>query len=175
MVELEKILKRSIVLQDIQQRQIPERRQWCQRYCRSHLPQGPRLVKRRLLPPKQGSPILRGRRLTGDPGSEPCRAIGSLAHGRRSTNSCSKTVAPSGPKRHTDGIKQPAPNSATPNSLTYPSARTARPALWQKRGTAGSQPQPVSYKISRKLAWSTGTEGFGTRWATIRGTSSAST
>ena len=35
--------------------------------------------------------------------------------------------------------------------------------------------RPTPAKPSRRLAWSTGTEGCGTRWATIRGTSSAST
>ena len=70
------------------------------------------------------------------------------------TSSC--CVEPSEPERRTSGSKQPALNSATRSSLTKPSAKTTRPALWQKKRTAGSQPQPISSKISRCLASNTG-------------------
>ena len=50
---------------------------------RTYLPQRPRLVKRQPLPPKQGSPPLRGRYLAGDPGGDQRRACSVLALGRR--------------------------------------------------------------------------------------------
>ncbi|MEW8441099.1 MAG: hypothetical protein AB2689_23365 [Candidatus Thiodiazotropha taylori] len=74
-----------------------------------------------------------------------------------------------------DGRTKSAPNWATPNSLREPSAKTTLPASWQGKGTAGSRPRPTSSRTSRRPAWSTGTAASGTRWNTTRGTSSAST
>ncbi|MEW8688935.1 MAG: hypothetical protein AB2556_24210 [Candidatus Thiodiazotropha sp.] len=52
---------------------------------------------------------------------------------------------------------------ATLNLLREPSAKTTRPALWQRKGTSGSQPKPASSQISRRLAWSTVTAASGTQ------------
>ena len=46
-------------------------------------------------------------------------------------------------------------------------------SIMTKKRTPGSQPKPASSKTLRWLVWSTDTAGCGTRWITIRGTSSA--
>ncbi|MEW8689015.1 MAG: hypothetical protein AB2556_24615 [Candidatus Thiodiazotropha sp.] len=54
----------------------------------------------------------------------------------QSTSSCSRTAAPSGRKGSIGGSEQSAPNWVTVNLLREPSAKTTRPALWQRKGTA---------------------------------------
>ena len=92
-----------------------------------------------------------------------------------STSSYSRTAAPTGHERPTKDLKRSAPNWATLNLLREPSAKATRLALWQRKGTAGSQPQPTSSQTSRKPAWSTVTAASGTRWVMTRRKSLLST
>ena len=52
--------------------------------------------------------------------------------------------------------------------------KTTTQASWTRKRMPGNQPQPASYKTFRRLVWSTDKTGCGTRWTTIGGTSSAS-
>ena len=101
--------------------------------------------------------------------------LGGKTGSSLSTGSCSRTAAPTGHERPTKDLKRSAPNWATLNLLREPSAKATRLALWQRKGTAGSQPQPTSSQTSRRPAWSTVTAASGTRWVMTRGKSLLST
>ena len=52
--------------------------------------------------------------------------------------------------------------------------KTTLQASWPRKRTPGSQPQSASSRTLKRLVWNTDTAGCGTRWTTIRGTSTAS-